>query len=48
MEPNFAEYSLEELLEVKENLDKEKYPERYARIIGLISSYEQSSNGSKS
>ena len=34
--PSFEEYSLDELEEVKEHIDKELYPERYKTVCDLI------------
>ncbi|MDO7085686.1 hypothetical protein WNY51_03745 [Pseudocolwellia sp. AS88] len=36
MNPNFEEYSLEELEEVKSHIDNEMYPERYKKVCILI------------
>ena len=33
MEPDFSKYNLEELQEIKEALDKDKYPEKYSRLL---------------
>ena len=35
--PDFEKYSLIELLEVRDHVDKESYPERYQEILNLIS-----------
>ena len=42
MEPDFSKYSFEELNEIEESLDKEKYPERYERLIAAITSHPSS------
>ena len=31
--PNFSSYSIEELLDCKQNIDKERWPERYQEIL---------------
>ncbi len=36
MNPNYENYSLEQLLDVKRVINKEKYPERYEEILALI------------
>jgi hypothetical protein len=36
MKPHFDNYSLDDLLEVKEVIDRLKYPERYLEICNLI------------
>ncbi|CAM5190090.1 RDD family protein [Alishewanella longhuensis] len=35
--PDFSSYSHSELLDVKEHIDKEAYPDRYAEIVNLLS-----------
>ncbi|WP_236552226.1 hypothetical protein, partial [Alteromonas sp. KUL106] len=34
--PDFSSYSIEELLDCKQNIDKDRYPERYREILDLI------------
>ena len=36
MEPDFSKYDLEELYDIKESLDKEKFPERYSLLLDTI------------
>ena len=36
MEPNYEDYSLNELIEVKEQIDKTLFPERYEMVSTLI------------
>ncbi|MFC3094250.1 hypothetical protein DRW07_14815 [Alteromonas sediminis] len=36
MEPDFSKYTLEELNEIKERLDKEKYPDRYENLLAAL------------
>jgi len=36
IEPNYSEYSLEELLDVIEHIDKEKYRDRYLKVLALL------------
>jgi len=36
MQPNFSKYTLEELLDIERNIDKETYPERYEIVCKLI------------
>jgi len=40
IEPNYSEYSLEELMEVLDNIDKEKYQERYMKVLALLDDEE--------
>jgi hypothetical protein len=40
MEPDFEKYTLDELRDVEENIDRVKYPDRYKRIYELISQKE--------
>jgi len=42
--PRFSSYSIEELLDCKQNIDKERYPERYKEIIDLIALRTQDPN----
>lgn len=35
-EPNFSEYSYDELLDAEKYIDKEAYPERYEKVIKLL------------
>lgn len=35
-EPNFSEYTYDELLDVVKHIDKEAYPERYEKVIELL------------
>lgn len=35
-EPNFEEYSYDELLEAAKNIDQDEYPDRYATVIALL------------
>ncbi|MEW6984617.1 hypothetical protein AAD001_18425 [Colwelliaceae bacterium 6471] len=44
MNPNFEEYTLEELEEVESSIDKEQYPERYEIICSLITKIENGSH----
>lgn len=39
MEPDFSKYDLEELYEIEESLDKEKYPERYSLLLDAIAKH---------
>lgn len=39
MEPDFSKYDLEELYEIKERLDKERYPERYSLLLDTIAKH---------
>ena len=34
--PNFSSYSIEELMDCKQNIDKEKWPDRYQEILDEI------------
>lgn len=36
--PNFSEYSYDELLDAKRDIDQELYPQRYAEVIKLLTS----------
>jgi hypothetical protein len=36
MQPNFSKYTLEELLDIERNIDKDTYPERYEIVCKLI------------
>ena len=36
MDPDFSKYNLEELYDIKESLDKEKFPERYSLLLDTI------------
>ena len=36
MEPDFSKYNLEELYDIKESLDREKFPERYSLLLDTI------------
>ena len=36
MQPNFSKYTLEELLDIERNIDKDAYPERYKIVCKLI------------
>jgi len=36
MQPDFSKYTLEELLDIEQNIDKNLYPERYERVCTLI------------
>ena len=36
MEPDYTSYTLSELFDVKENIDKRRYPERYQRLLTEI------------
>lgn len=36
MDPDFSKYNLEELYDIKESLDKEKFPERYSLLLATI------------
>lgn len=36
LKPDFNNYSIDELIDAAENIDKEQYPERYATIIALL------------
>lgn len=38
--PNFNEYSWEELLDVYEKIDREKFPERFATVATLLGKLE--------
>lgn len=40
MEPNFESYSLEQLHDVKLVINKEKYPERFNKVVALIEEKE--------
>ena len=40
MEPDFSKYTLRELNEIKEMLDKNKYPERYERLIAALATHK--------
>ncbi len=42
MEPDFSKYNLEELQEIKEALDKDKYPEKYSRLLDAIAKHPSS------
>ena len=35
-EPNFSEYSYDELLDAEKHIDKEAYPDRYEKVIKLL------------
>ncbi|MBX2849425.1 MAG: RDD family protein [Acidiferrobacterales bacterium] len=39
--PNFASYTYEELLDVKDNIDRAQYPDRYQEIVDLLASPER-------
>ncbi len=43
MEVDYKNYSLDELYDIEENIDREKYPERYNLIISLIGKKENCS-----
>lgn len=43
MEPDYTSYTLSELFDVKENIDKRRYPERYQRLLTEIT-LRQSNN----
>ncbi len=34
--PNFSSYSIEELMDCKQNIDKDKWPKRYQEILDAI------------
>ncbi|TPH16088.1 hypothetical protein [Litorilituus lipolyticus] len=36
MQPDFSKYTLEELLDIEQNIDKDLYPERYEIVCKLI------------
>lgn len=36
--PNFSSYTIEELLDCKQNIDKERWPERYQEILDVLAS----------
>lgn len=36
MQPNFSKYTLEELLDIERNIDRDAYPERYEIVCELI------------
>ena len=36
MKPDYSSYSLEELYDVKDHIDKDKYPERYQELLHEI------------
>ena len=36
MQPDFSKYTLEELLDIEQNIDKHTYPERYETVCKLI------------
>lgn len=40
MEPNYKEYTLDELYDVYQNIDREKHPERFKKICEQIASKE--------
>lgn len=35
-EPNFSEYTYDELLDIEKHIDKEAYPERYEKVVKLL------------
>lgn len=41
MNPNYKEYTLIELYDVKDNIDKDLYPERYKLLLSVIKIKEQ-------
>ncbi|WP_261844346.1 hypothetical protein [Aliamphritea ceti] len=43
MEPDYSRYSLDELFDVQDRIDSEKYPERFARIKQQILSKQRES-----
>ena len=36
--PNFSSYTIEELLDCKQNIDRERWPERYQEILDVLAS----------
>lgn len=42
MEPDYQNYSLEDLHSVTQRIDRDKYPERYEKVVALISERESS------
>lgn len=42
MEPDFESYTLDELLDAKEHLDRDNYPDRFAKVCNLIESKAKS------
>ena len=42
--PDFSSYSIEELLDCKQNIDKDRYPERYKEILDFVALRTQDPN----
>ena len=45
IEPNFSEYSYQELLDAKKHIDQGKYPQRYATVVGFLDKATQTQKG---